>query len=66
MLQQRIVKHLLTVGVLFQQRKGVQFTAEQQRQRQNPDLRIQQPAPHRARRQTADRIATGQQAQGHP
>ena len=45
MLAQSVVKHLLAVGILFQQRELIERPGGEQDDGQKPDLRIEQPAP---------------------
>ena len=66
MLRQGIIKHLLTVGVLFQQREIVQLTAEQQEQGNAPYLRVEHPAPDAAGDESTNGVAAGQQTQRQP
>ncbi|MOA09004.1 hypothetical protein D3C78_1288100 [compost metagenome] len=66
MLDQRVVKNILAIGILFQQRKRIQLAAKHDQQGQDPDLRIKQPAPKRLLSESANRIATAQKAKGYP
>ena len=64
MLGQRIVKHLAAIEILFQQREAIERAESQQQREQQPDLRVQQPAPQGSGRQATNGIAGDKQAQG--
>ena len=61
MLAQGVVKYLLTVGILLQQRELIERPGSKQDDGQQPDLRIKQPAPQRPDGKMTDGLAGQQQ-----
>ena len=61
MLAQGVIKYLLTVGILLQQGELIERPDSEQDDRQQPDLRIEQPAPERPDGKMTDGLAGQQQ-----
>lgn len=61
MLAQGVIKYLLTVGILLQQGELIERPDSEQDDGQQPDLRIEQPAPERPDGKMTDGLAGQQQ-----
>ncbi len=61
MLRQCIIEDVLAIGILFEQRKIVECAEEQQRQRYDSNLCMQNPTPEWLRCDTANGVTACQQ-----